>query len=126
MCVFENSKTFSGALSSGFKTILVPVEGQISTLSLGSVDVSSEFEELPDVTLETVPGSVLLELLSGMPNSLETKAARTSGGSVLHASRMEAESVAVGFRTASSLNCRELKARLKHAKIGAMQQTIQA
>lgn len=110
----ENSKTFFGARSNGFKTTLEPVVGQISTISLpngsGLSPASSEPEEsLPVVRLESEQDSRLVEAVLEpvssvvVPSSVETNAARTSGGSETHASIIEAERVAVGFKIASSL-----------------------
>ena len=73
----------------------------------------SEPEELPEVRLEVEQDSRFVDVdlvplvtlvLSEGPNSLLTNAARTSEGRDVHASRIEAERVAVGFEAdASSL-----------------------
>ena len=96
VCVLENSKTFLGALSRGFRTILVPVVGQISTFSFASLKTSSELAERDSLLVALV--------LSAMPNSEDTKAARTSGGREFHASKTDGERLAVGFKATSSLN----------------------
>lgn len=92
--VLEKEKTFFGALSRGFSTIMVPdsISSSMNSLSV----LSSSVDEVVEVPLDS-----LLFLAAFV--SILTRAARTSAGREVQASSIEGDKVGAVILEASSL-----------------------